>query len=270
MQTSTTNPSIVDNLRASIRGARPRPGRPGYDKARVIVMGGFDPRPAVIVRVADADDVATAIRAARDGGLELAVRSGGHSGAAHGTVDGGLVIDVRDLKSLEIDAAGQDRLGRLGLTAGEYSNAAAAARPCDGLRRHRLGRPRRNHARRRRRLPRPQVRPDDRLPPRGRDRDGRRPVLQVDADNAPGPVLGDPRRRRQLRRRNAVQVPPRRPSASSPAACSSCQQRPRRSPASSPRPRPPRRSCRRSRTSCPHRRCRSFQRRSTASSRSWG
>ena len=66
-------------------------------------------RPALIVRVADADDVRVVIALARDHGLELAVRSGGHSGAWHSTVDGGIVLDVRDLDGLEIDEAAGPR-----------------------------------------------------------------------------------------------------------------------------------------------------------------
>ncbi len=67
------------------------------------MRGDIDRHPALMVRVANAADVARAIEFARDNGLELAVRSGGHS--IHGTTDGGLVIDVRDMKALDIDAA---------------------------------------------------------------------------------------------------------------------------------------------------------------------
>ena len=61
----------------------------------------------MIVRVASADDVVHVIALARSTGLELAIRSGGHSGAGHGTTDGGLVIDVTDMKGLDIDVAGR-------------------------------------------------------------------------------------------------------------------------------------------------------------------
>jgi FAD/FMN-containing dehydrogenase len=84
-----------------------------------------DPRPAVIVRAADATDVASVIGVARDSGLELAVRSGGHSGAGHSSVDGGIVLDVRDLRSLDVDLAGRTAWAGSGLTAGEYTEAVA-------------------------------------------------------------------------------------------------------------------------------------------------
>ena len=89
------------------------------------MLGGVDARPALIVRVADTDDVAAVIALARDHGLELAVRSGGHSGAAHGTIEGGIVIDVRDLDGFEIDETARTAWAGGGLTTGAYTTAAA-------------------------------------------------------------------------------------------------------------------------------------------------
>ena len=75
----------------------------------------------MIVRVADADDVARGIALARENGLELAVRSGGHSGAGHGVSDGGIVLDLADMRALEIDVEGRTAWAETGLTAGEYT-----------------------------------------------------------------------------------------------------------------------------------------------------
>jgi FAD binding domain/Berberine and berberine like len=124
---STTHPSplSIDQLRDSVRGRVIAPDDADYDAARAVVVGGIDRRPAAIVRVADADDVARVIGIARQTGLELSVRCGGHGAAGHGTNDGGLVIDVRDLKGLDIDAAGRTAWAGSGLTAGEYTAAAA-------------------------------------------------------------------------------------------------------------------------------------------------
>ena len=58
---------------------------------------------------------------ARESGLPLAVRSGGHSGAGHGTTDGGIVLDVRDITTLEVDAVRRTAWAGAGMTAGEYS-----------------------------------------------------------------------------------------------------------------------------------------------------
>jgi FAD/FMN-containing dehydrogenase len=80
----------------------------------------------VIVRVADAADVAHVVTLARETGLELAVRSGGHSSAGHGVSEGGIVLDLGDLKGLDIDVDGRTAWAETGLTAAEYSNSVAA------------------------------------------------------------------------------------------------------------------------------------------------
>ena len=73
------------------------PDDPQYDEARRVYFHGHDRRPAAIVRAAGVDDVARVIALARDEGLELAVRSGGHSSAGHGTTDDGVVLDLSGL-----------------------------------------------------------------------------------------------------------------------------------------------------------------------------
>ena len=101
-------------------------GHPDYDGARAVFAGAVDRRPAVIARVADAGDIARVIAFARERDLELAVRSGGHSPVGHGISDGGVVIDLRDLRALEIDAERRTAWAGSGLTAGEYSAATGA------------------------------------------------------------------------------------------------------------------------------------------------
>src|ERR671919_87493 len=84
-------------LRSALNGRMITPADAGYDQARTVFYGGIDRRPAAIVRVADATDVARVVTLARESGLELAVRSGGHSLAGHGVTEGGIVLDLRDL-----------------------------------------------------------------------------------------------------------------------------------------------------------------------------
>jgi FAD/FMN-containing dehydrogenase len=123
---SPTTTLSIPQLRAALNGRVIAPGDPGYDQARTVFVGGFDKRPAVIVRAADAADVARVVALARETGLELAVRSGGHSGAGHSTTEGGIVLDLHDMKALDIDADRRTAWAEAGLTAGEYSVAAAA------------------------------------------------------------------------------------------------------------------------------------------------
>ena len=94
-----------------------------YDAARKVFRGGVDRRPGVIVKVAGARDVAQVIAFAKETGLELAVRSGGHSGAAHSTTDGGIVLDLSAMKDMDIDVAGRTVWADAGLSAGELTTA---------------------------------------------------------------------------------------------------------------------------------------------------
>ena len=113
-------------LADTLKGRAITPDDPDYDDARKVFSGAIDRRPAVIARVEDADDVATVVRAARESGQELAVRSGGHSGAGHGVSEGGIVLDLAELNRLEIDAEGRTAWAETGLTAGAYTAAAGA------------------------------------------------------------------------------------------------------------------------------------------------
>jgi FAD/FMN-containing dehydrogenase len=112
-------------LADELKGRVIEPGNPDYDEARTVFYGDVDLRPAAIVKAADADDVARAIAHAREAGLELAVRSGGHSVAGHGMSEGGIVIDLSDMKALDIDPVRRTAWAETGLTAGEYTAAAS-------------------------------------------------------------------------------------------------------------------------------------------------
>src|SRR4029450_3113973 len=113
----------IPDLRGELEGEVIGPEDPGYDEARQVFFKGYDRRPLAVARVANADDVARVVTAAREGGLELAVRSGGHSRAGHGTCDGGLVIDLSGMKAVEIDSDGKSAWVGAGATAGENTIA---------------------------------------------------------------------------------------------------------------------------------------------------
>ena len=107
-------------LASSLRGRVIQPHHDDYDTVRALVPGNYDYRPAAVIRPANAADVAAVINFAQATDLPLAVRSGGHTG--HGT-NGGLVIDLRDLNSIEIDKEAQTAWAGTGLTAGEVTVA---------------------------------------------------------------------------------------------------------------------------------------------------
>ncbi|MGH3036150.1 MAG: FAD-binding oxidoreductase [Gaiellaceae bacterium] len=124
MSEATTAISVSQH-RADLNGRVIAPGEPGYDEGRTVFYGGIDRRPAAIVRAADEDDVSRAIALARETGLELAIRSGGHSTPGHSTTEGGIVLDLRDLNGLQIDVEGRTAWVGGGVTTGRYTEAAA-------------------------------------------------------------------------------------------------------------------------------------------------
>ena len=126
--TAPSTPATISRstLESVLDGTVIGPDDSGYDNARTVFSGAIDRRPALIARVANATDVAHVVAVARDGGLELAVRSGGHSGAGHGVTEGGIVLDLSGMRALEIDVKGRTAWAETGLTAGEYTDAAGA------------------------------------------------------------------------------------------------------------------------------------------------
>ena len=95
---STLAPVDLRALRDAIRGEVIVDGDATYDATRGIHNTHFSKKPGVIVRPADAIDVSRAVLTARELGLELAVKSGGHSVAGFGATDGGLLLDMRSLQ----------------------------------------------------------------------------------------------------------------------------------------------------------------------------
>lgn len=114
----------IAKLRSNFDGHVIAPGDPDYDKARTVFVGGIDRRPAAIIRPRDADEVSQVVHVARDAGLDLAVRSGGHSGAGHCVTEGGIVLDLANMRGIDIDKAQRTAWAQTGLTAGEYTAAA--------------------------------------------------------------------------------------------------------------------------------------------------
>ena len=102
----TTSASVAtvpyEELVAAVRGDVITPGEPGYDAARAVYNAMIDKRPAAIARCRDVADVITCVRFAREHGVEIAVRGGGHSVAGFGVWDDALVIDLSLLRSTTV------------------------------------------------------------------------------------------------------------------------------------------------------------------------
>jgi FAD/FMN-containing dehydrogenase len=94
---------MTGELRTRFRGALLRPDEEGYDEARRVWNGAIDRRPALIARCAGADDVAEAVRFARERDLPVSVRGGGHAVAGHAVCDGGVMIDLSLMKGIRVD-----------------------------------------------------------------------------------------------------------------------------------------------------------------------
>jgi FAD/FMN-containing dehydrogenase len=119
---SSTAADRDPRLLSGITGRLVRPGDRDYDRLRLATFA-VDKRPAAIARVAGTADIAAVIRYAREDRIELAVRSGGHSVAGHSATDGGLVIDLRDLKNIDLDVSGGTVWAGSGATTGELTTA---------------------------------------------------------------------------------------------------------------------------------------------------
>ncbi|MBV8945694.1 MAG: FAD-binding oxidoreductase [Solirubrobacterales bacterium] len=102
------------------------PGGRGYDEARSLYNGMYDKRPTLIARCTSAEDVSVALAYARENGLVVAVRGGGHSTQGFSSCDGGVVIDTGPIKGIAVDR--DARTGRFGagLTWGELDAATQA------------------------------------------------------------------------------------------------------------------------------------------------
>src|ERR671930_719228 len=113
-------------LRDGFSGDLLVPEHPGYDEARRVFNAMIDRRPAVIARCADTADVVAAVDVARERGLVVAVRCGGHSVAGLSTCDDGMLLDLGGLKSIAVDPATRTARAGGGVLWGEFDAATQA------------------------------------------------------------------------------------------------------------------------------------------------
>ena len=103
--------TALSELEGSFGGQLVRPGDPGYDEHRKIWNGSIDRFPALMARCAGVADVIAAVRFARETGLAVAVRGGGHSFPGLSVCDGGIVIDLSPMKGIRVDPQARTATG---------------------------------------------------------------------------------------------------------------------------------------------------------------
>src|SRR5215208_7194393 len=183
---TTLDDGRVGALAGQVSGLVVSPRDAGYDEARAIHNGLVDRRPALIVRCRTTADVIAALEFARSAGLEVSVRGGGHNVAGRAVTDDGVMISLADMTEVGVDPASATAVAQGGASWAELNTATGehglavtgGVISTTGIAGLTLG--------------------------GGRGRRGARGRREL----ALGSFLGAARRRRQLRRRHIVHVPP--------------------------------------------------------------
>jgi len=111
--------SDLDALGAATRGAVMTPGSAGYDTSRTIWNGMIDRRPGLVVRCIGTADVVACINFARERGLEVCIRGGGHNIAGLAVADGAMMLDMTHMKGVHVDAENRVAYCQAGCTLGD-------------------------------------------------------------------------------------------------------------------------------------------------------
>ncbi len=117
------SPAVLDTLRAGLGGSVLADGDAGYEDARSIFNSMIGKRPAAIAQCESAEDVRAALAFARENGLEVAVRGGGHSVAGACLADGGLTIDLRRMNAVSVDPGARTATVSGGAAWGDFDGA---------------------------------------------------------------------------------------------------------------------------------------------------
>jgi len=116
----------VDPLRERVRGRVLTADDEGYDEARAVHNGMFNKRPLAVLRAEQVADVIAGVNFARDNGLDLSIRDGGHSAPGFGTNDDGLVIDMSPMRTVLVDPRNKTARAGAGATWGDFNHATHA------------------------------------------------------------------------------------------------------------------------------------------------
>ena len=122
---TTLSDAYVGDLSDRITGTVLRPHDSGYDDARAIHNGLIDRKPALIVRCRTADDVVAALAFARRVELEISIRGGGHNVAGRAVTEGGLMIDLAEMKAIAVDPQARTVTAEGGVIWSELNDATA-------------------------------------------------------------------------------------------------------------------------------------------------
>jgi FAD/FMN-containing dehydrogenase len=116
----------IEKVKNKVKGQIVLPDDPNYDEVREIWNAMIDRRPAVIIQCAEADDVLQAISYARENGLEISIRGGGHNIAGSALCDNGVLIDLSNMKTVRVDAQKRRAYVEPGATLGDFDKAIQA------------------------------------------------------------------------------------------------------------------------------------------------
>jgi FAD/FMN-containing dehydrogenase len=111
--------SSIEDFRARLRGLLLLPGEPGYDDARSVWNAMIDRRPALIVRCLGTSDIVAGVKFAREHGLSLAIKGGGHNISGLAICDDGLMLDMSLMRGVWVDAARRSAVAQPGCLLGD-------------------------------------------------------------------------------------------------------------------------------------------------------
>ena len=114
----------IESLGKRVKGQIVRPSDTNYDEVRQIWNAMIERRPALIVRCAEAGDIAHAIAFARENGLEISVRGGGHNIAGNALCDNGVMIDLSTMRNVRVDAGKKRAYVGPGATLADFDKVA--------------------------------------------------------------------------------------------------------------------------------------------------
>jgi FAD/FMN-containing dehydrogenase len=126
MATTILDHSTLEEIRGRFTGELFEPDDDGYDDARIVFNGMIDRRPRLIVRCSGAADVAAGILLARETGLPLAVKGGGHGVNGHAVCDDGIMLDLSPMKQIDVDPEARVVRAQAGVNWGEFDAATQA------------------------------------------------------------------------------------------------------------------------------------------------